>query len=281
MAEYEDESLGCRYADYNIGLMLNTSSHSLYNQFQNDSFSQQHANSSSGASIISFCDGNKKDPFDDAFVDVNQAQLCRKLSLLSMSPNGMQHYSPSQLANSSSISSLFNGYCEANSLADCYQEEDNWEALSSYTALNRKLLKDKSDSSLSSRSGQQQKKQNKTGESDSNKKRLLLHRFYIIKQRNYPPLYLGNGLERRRIYRVLVLGFPSSGKTTLIEQFSACLDQCADAQFNPTNCAEISTPNNLLVHFLESDSFDKYLLRMPVTDYQPDAYLILYSVNNK
>ncbi len=109
-----------------------------------------------------------------------------------------------------------------------------------------------------------------------------LYRFYLVRQRNYPPLYLENGGSRRRIYRTLVLGYPSSGKSSLLEQFSVWLAEApASRSFHPAMAVDLAEPTNLLVHFLESDSFDKYLLQVPVIDYQPDAYLILFSVNNR
>lgn len=110
-------------------------------------------------------------------------------------------------------------------------------------------------------------------------------KFYIIRQRNYPPFYLENsgGRIRRRIYRILVLGYPSSGKTSLIEQFCTVLNDnySSTSAFDPCVNEQLNGRRNLLVHFSETDSFDRYLLQAPVTDYQPDVYLILFSINNR
>lgn len=243
MAEYEDESLGSRGTDY-YARDFNSSSHSLYNQFLNDSSSQQlRGSSSSGASILSFGESNnrQRDYFEDVFYD--PGQLCAKMNSLSMGKP------------------LLNPYRYHNlDVVDILVDDTSEELDSPVEKRHTKSVYHKASYS---------------------RKQVQLYRFYIIKQRNYPPLYLGAGPSRRRIFRILVLGFPSSGKTSLIEQFAALVDHSQEVRFHPTESDQLGSEQNLLIHFLESDSFDKYLLRMPVTDYQPDAYLILYSVNNR
>ncbi|KAH7644659.1 gtp-binding protein rem 1-like [Dermatophagoides farinae] len=142
-------------------------------------------------------------------------------------------------------------------------------------------------------------KRNKNGKIPYN------HRFYLIKQQNYPPLYLDNSCNRKRIYRIIILGYPNVGKSSLIKQFRMHLQQTSEtSSFNPANCNEMNDNLNLFIHFLELDSMIEFdmnndyncayhsqrILKSQhqqqrqssiIIDYQPDVYLIMFSVNDR
>ncbi|XP_075678583.1 uncharacterized protein LOC113798815 isoform X3 [Dermatophagoides pteronyssinus] len=113
------------------------------------------------------------------------------------------------------------------------------------------------------------------------------HRFYIIKQQNYPPLYLNNSCNRKRIHRIIMIGYPNVGKSSLTKQFRQHLQQTC--WFNPANCNEMNDDGNLFIHFVEMDSMLEYNDNIYhgqqnssiIIDYQPDVYLIMFSVNDR
>lgn len=280
------------------GLVLNSSSHNLYNQYNSPTVpppSKGRISSGSGTSLLSLTEAQPgsqsrkpSDYFEDVFYDGSShsnghsngyqhphAQLCTQMGSLSLESHNKGTIANSNHSRryngSSSNSSLFNGQDVGGLPMDAYDYERTMFDLDNDNVWDDFTLEPLPES-----------KPDRLNQSSTKKSSASSpYRFYLIRQRNYPPLYLENMSNRRRIYRILVLGYPSAGKTSLIEQFSNLLSESERARFNPSLASELNERTNLLIHFLETDSFDKYLLQMPITDYQPDSYLILYSVNNR
>lgn len=81
-----------------------------------------------------------------------------------------------------------------------------------------------------------------------------------------------------KVFRVLVAGYPDCGKTTLISQFSHYLEE--QRQMKPVS--NIADPSHyLILNFKEIVSFENCLPKSPITVYQPDAYIVVYSVNDR
>lgn len=88
------------------------------------------------------------------------------------------------------------------------------------------------------------------------------------------------------VCRVLMVGIPGTGKSSLVAQFSSHLEaqNAATAQrgqseneHNARNGREAS----LVLHFRKITSLDECLPRSPITMYQPDAYVVVYAVNDR
>ncbi|KAF7492122.1 hypothetical protein SSS_03117 [Sarcoptes scabiei] len=139
----------------------------------------------------------------------------------------------------------------------------------------------------------------------------LSNRFYFIRQQNYPPLYLqidstsvnssssssssssanivvNNEIDdlnrfqqRKRIYRTLILGYPSVGKTSLVKQFRSMVNQQQSIYaWDPTDPNQLTQMQNIFMHFVESNQEeDSDSAKQIFLDYQPDIILIVFSVN--
>ncbi|XP_022645626.1 uncharacterized protein LOC111243793 isoform X2 [Varroa destructor] len=86
-----------------------------------------------------------------------------------------------------------------------------------------------------------------------------------------------------RRYRVLVLGAPETGKTSLTRQFTTSeyicsYDSSMDEEHEKVVQIILNGEESELV-FIEHKSSEA--LRNPVTSYQPDAYLVVYSMTSK
>ncbi|OQR77961.1 hypothetical protein BIW11_06722, partial [Tropilaelaps mercedesae] len=86
-----------------------------------------------------------------------------------------------------------------------------------------------------------------------------------------------------RRYRVLVVGAPETGKTSLTRQFTTSeyicsYDSSMDEEHEKIVQIILNGEESELV-FIEHRSSEA--LRNPVTSYQPDAYLVVYSVTSK
>lgn len=92
------------------------------------------------------------------------------------------------------------------------------------------------------------------------------------------------------LHRVLVIGTAGSGKSSLISQFTDHLEEnriinrqpetmSANTNTKPkrTSCGD----GNLVLHFREIVSLEECLPLSPITTYQPDAYIIVYAVNDR
>ena len=255
---------------YKVSVPNATRSRRNSKQHQQQNKTQQHGSTSSGNSLA--------DIIDDCVFEIGSMTINNE--------NGRRPYAISTNSSSSSISksehqhqhqhryhhqySLIDQSSDNNSPEELLMENP-WQLDEQFPLEPIPLSSSESRSQLNQRT-------RKIFGQDSRTASAGQYRFYLIRQQNYPPLYLENGNNRRRIYRILVLGYPSAGKSSLMEQLTVQLLTNERTRFNPSIGSELNERTNLLIHFLESDSFDKYLLQTPVVDYQPDMYLILYSV---
>jgi len=79
---------------------------------------------------------------------------------------------------------------------------------------------------------------------------------------------------------VLVLGVSKSGKSSLIKQFQNSVNE---QQLNLINTDHENSKDKprLLINFKEVTSFDDFYPESPLTMYQPDAYVVVYAVNDR
>lgn len=75
------------------------------------------------------------------------------------------------------------------------------------------------------------------------------------------------------------MGAPDTGKTSLVSQFCSFLEE----QRQTNQYLEKLNPSSqfLILYFREIISLDHCFPRSPITMYQPDAYIILYAVNDR
>ncbi|CAG2164070.1 unnamed protein product [Oppiella nova] len=81
--------------------------------------------------------------------------------------------------------------------------------------------------------------------------------------------------KNEKVIRVLVVGSQDSGKTSLISQFSYFLED-QRKQFGSNQ-----QQNYLILNFREMERLDNCMGRSPITMYMPDAYIVIYAVNDK
>lgn len=89
-------------------------------------------------------------------------------------------------------------------------------------------------------------------------------------------------IQGKTINRIMVLGYPLTGKTSLIEEFDSLLAKYPhQTAFNPLNTDELELNTNCLLHFNEVHFTGKNSLQKPIIEYDPDIYLLIYNINNR
>ena len=83
-------------------------------------------------------------------------------------------------------------------------------------------------------------------------------------------------LSVEKVFRVLVAGTQDSGKSSLISQFSYFLED--QRKYSGSNG---SNKDYLILNFREIERLDNCYPRSPITIYMPDAYIVVYAVNDR
>ena len=96
------------------------------------------------------------------------------------------------------------------------------------------------------------------------------------------------------VSRVLVLGSPGCGKSTLISQLATYLQENSTGisrasrrslrgnhHANNSDDANNGGNTRLVLNFKEIISLDDYLPQSPINIYQPNAYIVVYAVNDR
>ncbi|CAG2113223.1 unnamed protein product, partial [Medioppia subpectinata] len=81
--------------------------------------------------------------------------------------------------------------------------------------------------------------------------------------------------KNEKVIRILVVGSQDSGKTSLVSQFSYFLED-QRRQFGPNQQQKY-----LILNFREIERLDNCFPRSPITIYMPDAYIVIYAVNDR
>jgi GTPase SAR1 family protein len=86
--------------------------------------------------------------------------------------------------------------------------------------------------------------------------------------------------KNERVFRVLVVGSPASGKTSLISQFSYFLEE-QRRQVRSSSPKNTQQSQYLILNFREIISLDNCFPRSPITMFMPDAYIVVYALNDR
>ncbi|XP_054163993.1 GTP-binding protein REM 1-like [Oppia nitens] len=81
--------------------------------------------------------------------------------------------------------------------------------------------------------------------------------------------------KNEKVIRILVIGSQDSGKSSLVSQFSHFLEDQRQEYGSNQN------QKYLILNFKEIESLDTCFPRSPLTVYMPEAYIVIYAVNDR